>query len=184
MRLRPKIISRTSFESSFYADHNGTIPSFISHSRTHINLVQCSLPSLRLFPIPISVHWSNFDRNGPSVTLKSAVSANLGLTPRHVVFGRKWFQKCANFGTKSYGMGIAPRLPFTFQSRTLETQSPPPPPPHTHTHTGLNIDYSIHEMMLCFDYSSARCHLFPPSRGNGYMRRSLQLTSLTGLHLQ
>ena len=28
-----KIILRTSFESSFYVDHNGTIPNFISHSQ-------------------------------------------------------------------------------------------------------------------------------------------------------
>ena len=45
---KKKIVLRISFESSFHADHNGTIPSFISQS---YNLVQRSLTSA--FPIPI-----------------------------------------------------------------------------------------------------------------------------------
>jgi len=43
VKLRPilKKYFRTSFESSFLADHNGPIPSFISHSHTQI---QCDFP--------------------------------------------------------------------------------------------------------------------------------------------
>jgi len=39
--LASKITFSTSFESSFNADHNGTIHSFISHSDTKI---QCVIP--------------------------------------------------------------------------------------------------------------------------------------------
>ena len=66
---------RTSFESCFHADHNGTIPNLISHLHTKMYLVQCSLPCL--FPIPISVHCSIFGGNSTSFTLqnRSAVVA-------------------------------------------------------------------------------------------------------------
>jgi len=44
-----KITLRISFQSSFDADHNGTIPSFISHSHTKIQCV--SLDSNSVFAV-------------------------------------------------------------------------------------------------------------------------------------
>ena len=63
-----KITYRTSFESSFDADHNGTIPSFISHSHTKIQRAfPWTMIHMRLLPKtsqPVFRGWKVKEREG------------------------------------------------------------------------------------------------------------------------